>query len=389
MVAMAARNTLRGGIKVRLCVLALCIGICSVCCILTLGAAAEAAVAGEIDQLGLGGIVFYVEGKSYRASQGDIAAVGQVSGVRAVMPMTVRNGYLWLRNQGGQALICAADQGLENVFTLNLLHGRRLTRQDVGSAARVAIIDDALARAAYSRANIVGKPITLSVDGISETFTVVGVIASQKQGLEQLVGSAIPSLIYIPSTALSAMTGESGQSLLAVSCLSRETSPQVAQQVQARLEGLTGQRFRYENLTELTGAMQRLTAIVSLFVAAVAGISILVGGLGVMNIMIAAVEARTREIGIHIALGAGRGTLVCTFLLEAQIIALAGGLLGIGLCAALLGVAARLSGQAIPISPSAMGVSLVCTSLCGTIFGCAPALRAAGLDPIRAIRQEL
>lgn len=383
---LALRNALRSGVKALLCAGAVCIGICSVCTVWGIGGAAQTAILGELDQLGVGGMVFY-NSKDVSVGTEEVDAVKQINGVLAAMPFFYKSGSAKLNATKTNAALCGVGEDLDNVLNVNLLFGRLPQHSDVISAAKVAVVDEQLAVKVYQRTNIVGKTITLSVEGASAPFQIIGVIASQKQGLETMIGGSLPCMIYLPHTSLEELAG-STKKMLAVSCFQSENSEEVADSVKRKLKYVTDIDFSYEDLNQYAGSVQNITSAVTSLISGVAAISIFVGGLGVMNAMVAVVDSRVGEIGIWLALGAHRWFIAACYLFEALFICLAGGVAGSAFAALALAGIQRATAVAIPIQISDLALGVAGAAACGMLFGLLPALRAARMNPIDAIRTD-
>ena len=382
------RNIKRGGTKTALCILAFCVGVSSVLIMITLGDFARDVVDAELNQIGVGGMAFYTQSNSFAVTRGHLEAVSSVDGVSAAMPMSLHSAGAVINGKSLNAAVVGTSERLSEIFKLTMLFGRLFTTEDVENASKVIVIDDSLALSAYKRVNIVGKTLSLTIDNAVETYEIIGIAASQKQGVESLVGASIPSFLYAPHTAVSEMLGINASDKIAVACIGGASSGEVAKKVKKRLDSMTSMVFRHENLDQYTSSIKNIAGIVSLLAGAVAGVSIIVGGFGVMGAMVAAVEGRTREIGIYKALGAKRRDVLASFLTESQIICLSGGLLGLGFNYFVFFVLSRALGIIVRPDEAYFLYCLAGACLCGMIFGIMPALRAARLNPIDAIRDE-
>ncbi len=384
----AARNISRGGIKTFLCALALCVGICSVCTVATLGSAVSGTVIDEVNRLGVGGMTIYSSSRSYTVSDRDIEAASASAGVSAVMPLAIRQGSVRLKSDSYNSMILGVNERLPDIFNIELLHGRLLTQRDVDSSSNVAIIDDDLAMSTYQRTNVIGKTIQIYVENYGEDFTIIGVIKSQKSGLNALFSGGIPNLVYAPYTAVNTLVGENTTEMLAISCIAENDSNTIASSVTQKLAKLNSLGFKYENLDYYAGSFKTIASLITLLASGVAGISIFVGGIGVMNSLIASVESRTREIGIYMALGARRIDILKGFLTESQLLCFIGGSIGIIISLLITFLIMNRFNMPflLPIKTIMYGVLGIL--LCGTVFGILPASRAAKLNPIDAIRIE-
>ena len=383
---LALRNACRGGIKALLCAGAVCIGICSVCTVRGIGGAARIAISQELEELGVGGLVFYSSDQISIGAE-DAALVEQIQGVTAAMPFFYLKGTAKLNTIRFDAALCGVGEQLEDILDVKLLYGRLPQRGDIASAARVAILDEQTAKKVYARENIVGKEVLITAGESTASFEIIGIIRSQKMGLEALTGGNLPLVMYVPYTALNELAEPSGQ-MLAVACLSDVDTGQVIEAVQRKLKYTLNAAFSYEDLNQYAGSIQKITSAVTALISGVAAISIFVGGLGVMNSMVAVVDARVGEIGIWLALGARRRSIAACYLLEALCICLVGGLFGAGLSAVALLTLRQLVSVSIPIHAADLLIGVAGAAACGMIFGLLPALRAARMNPIDAIRTE-
>ncbi len=382
---LAWRNVHRAGIRTRLCVLAICIGITSVTTVLGVGGTAEQRVTQELERIGISGLAFYT--KSGNAFPEDaIQVIAQSDGVTAVMPMSMSSGTISLRTLRSTAGILGVNEHLDQVFQLEVLHGKLPTMQQIRGQARVVVIEDTLAEKVYQRTNIVGKRIYVSAGGVYEKLEICGVIRSQSESFASLIGTELPYLIYLPYTTLQTMTTAATTDKMIVS-VDRE-QPDIEQTVLENLNRLSQEEYLCENLDQYVDSFTTITSIVSLLISGIAAISVIVGGIGVMNSMVSAVDARTREIGIYRALGAKKQDIIGTYLFEAILLCLSGSIYGILLNVAIFLILGRFLGIVMGFSLNHAGISLGAAIICGILFGLLPAIRAARLDPIQAIRTE-
>lgn len=382
---LALRNSLRNGVKALLCAGAVCIGICSICTVRGVGGAAERAIGAELDELGLSGMMFY--GEQTAPIDGEaVQAAAAVQGVAAAMPLLYQSGSLRLRSTTMSAALCGVDENLAEIFSVRLLYGRLPGAGDVRAANSCLVLDEQTARSVYRRANVVGKTAALTVNGVTADFEIVGVIRSQKRGLETLIGGSLPCVLYLPYTTLQTFHSENGKELLAVAAEKTADEQRVAAAVRRRLKQEYAVDFSFENLDRYAGSFRRVTRTLAWLISGVAGISIVVGGLGVMNAMVAVVDERVGEIGVWLALGARRRSIAACYLLEALLICLAGGVAGVTLSWAALEILERAFGLALTVRWGDLALGVGGAAGCGMLFGLQPALRAAHMDPIRAMK---
>jgi putative ABC transport system permease protein len=264
--------------------------------------------------------------------------------------------------------------------------GSAFTQQDVDAGRRVVVIGQTVAEELFAEVNPIDKQIT--VDGA--LFTVVGVLADDGTA----TGFNDPNDVAIaPLTAVQqALTGYGRLSSLLV----QSTSADTATAAQAEITAFLNQRlkvtssssspFRVTNQSQLLATRSETAHTFTVLLGAVAGISLLVGGIGITNIMLVTVTERTREIGIRKALGAPRRVIMTQFLAEATMLSLLGG--GLGVVAGLIGSRFKIVGVDPVIVPASIALALGVSVAIGLFFGSFPASRAAGLRPIDALRYE-
>ena len=380
---LAGKNVFRAGIRTKLCILAICVGITSVSSVLSFGLLAGESVQQELDRIGVSGVAFYHKAGESLSEQA-VAAVATANDVHAVMPLAIISGTIQLRNLSSRAGILGIDQALPEVFQLEVYHGSLPTASQVREAAKIVVIDADFAQKVYKRTNVVGKKLYITVNGRKEAMDICAVIRSQSAGLSMMVGGQMPYLVYVPYTTLQAMDPAVQTDKL----ITNMKDPGVADKLLEKLNRTFGQNYLYENLNQYLDSFSAITDTVALLISGIAGISVVVGGIGVMNAMVSSLDARTREIGIYRALGAKKREIVQTFLCEAMLLCMIGGMIGI-VCSYLFVVLIQmLFDAALQYQLESILISLAISAVCGVLFGMLPALRAAKLDPIKAIRTE-
>lgn len=383
----AIQNLRHARLRTFLCVLAVSIGICAVCIIRGLGSCATQVVRSELNAIGLRGTTFYSK-NTINMDDATVAAISEISGVSSVSRLNIRTGSIRVRTLQYSAALCGVDADISEVFSLDLLYGRCLNGSDVSGAKRVILVDAGTAEEAYKRQNIIGKRVTVTVGGSTDTFTVIGVIASQKSGLEGLLGGTLPCIAYMPFTTLEEMKSTKTE-MLAVGFTEAEKGDLTLQQsIQALLERLTGAKIEYQNLDSYGDSFLSVSKVVTLFAAGVAGISAVVAGIGVMNTMLSSVDARVYEIGVYLALGAKTSDLVKSFFAETCLICLFGGILGTGIYAGIFLGLRELFGTLIQIEGEQILLGMSAAFACGVLFGIAPAIKVSGKKPIEVLNEQ-
>ncbi|MBA3875100.1 MAG: ABC transporter permease [Anaerolineae bacterium] len=272
--------------------------------------------------------------------------------------------------------------------------GSFITQDDIDASARVALIDGTTATDYFGEDNPVGQ--TLLIGG--QVFTIIGVMEVRSTGNVSAQTALIPVTTAQTRLANARIAGK-GYRVSSIQAKAASTDPAVitlaSNEVKAYLMKAHNVRnaaaadFNVSSAATILDSLSSTLSLVTLFLSAVAGISLLVGGIGVMNIMLVSVTERTREIGLRKAVGAQNGTILLQFLLEAILLSLLGGAIGITLGGVLLLAGGRLAPQlSIALSPQSAVIATVISSIIGILSGVYPASRAANMRPIQALRFE-
>ena len=379
---------MRGGIKSKLSVLAISVGIFSVCLISALGDTAAYEINERVAETGLGGITVYPGSSGKKLIDEQIMDdLSGIPGLKALTPFIYKTGKAECCGLSKSTAFIGVNEKIFDIFNMNLLYGKGFSETQIASCEKVAVVDDEFAMETYKRENIVGKRVTFVISGQSQEFTVIGVIRSQKQGLENMMQVSFPNVVYIPYTSLNEITGDSKADKIAISCFSPESEDLVANKVVKMLKQINQISYKYENINGYINDFKETVSLVKIFIKAVAAISLGVGGIGIMNSMLYTVDTRKRDIGIYMALGEGRKSILARFLAEATIVCLIGGVLGIVMTVAMLSGINTFIELSLKLSWGTMAIAVTSSALCGVIFGLLPAERASRLDPIDIISE--
>lgn len=381
-----------------LTMLGIIIGISSVIMIISIGNGVKGGINSELNAIAGGQIYIYSyaqneDGVSIEFTEEDIQAIlEKVPNVKAVTPMWSLNGTVGGRKGQFNGNATFGMPGLEYHSNDPIIKGRYFSESDYYSANKVCILTENSAKTLFGTTNVIGMTLDFNLYGMTQEFTIIGIRQDNASMLSGMMQSDTISM-EAPLSIVSSSYGFyiSISDLLIIS-EGAEYSTQVAQDCVKLMENRHNVRgknaIQIENFNDYMSQMNQILSYVTIFVVFVAAISLLVGGIGVMNIMLVSVTERTREIGIRKSLGARTSSILLQFLSESAIITLLGGLIGIligvigaNLVCSLVGFTAKVSVATV------LGASIF-SSAVGIFFGIYPARKAAKLSPIEALRHE-
>jgi putative ABC transport system permease protein len=391
----------RNKMRTALTMLGMIIGVAAVITMVALGTGAQTSIESQIQSAGTNMIMVSAGNFSQggvRQGQGnastlvpdDAAAIARVQGVQYVAAQSNTRGQLVAGNQNWNSQVQGTDVDLPLIRSWPITLGAFFTAQDVATAQKVAVLGSVVREQLFPMADVspVGQVIRIS----HQPFTVVGVMASKGQSG---MGQDQDDQVYIPyTTVMKKLRGVTFIQQVTVSAASASdttaTADRIATLLRTRHKIQTGDPddFMVRTMEEMASVRVAATQTMTALLASIAGVSLLVGGIGIMNIMLVSVTERTREIGLRMAIGARGRDVLLQFLVEAVVLSLFGGSIGIGLGFALSQGVTFWMQWPTAVSANAVAVAFGFAAITGVFFGFYPARKAAALDPIDALRFE-
>ena len=403
-IAVALRSLRVNALRSALTMLGIIIGVAAVITMVAVGAGAQDRVTAQIESLGANLIIIFNgsassggarmgAGSNQSLTEGDAEALRGIDAIEAAAPMVRKN----LQMVNGNLNWSSSTQGTTPDYLVArewaVAAGRSFGPEEVRSAAKVVLLGGTVAENLFPDSDALGASVRLN----KVPFTVIGLLAEKGQNSS---GQDQDDIALIPiSTAKKRVFGRQrgrpdSVSMILVKVREAERMAEAEEQVNEMLRvrhrigpGQTDD-FSVRNLSEIMATREASSRILSILLAAVASVSLLVGGIGIMNIMLVSVTERTREIGLRMAVGARRRDILVQFLVEAVTLSLIGGLIGITLGMGASVAIARLADWPVLIQSSSLVIAFVFAGAVGIFFGFYPARKAAQLDPIDALRYE-
>ncbi len=390
-----ARNKLRSALTM----LGIIIGVGAVIAMVGIGDGAQKEVQDRIAAMGTN--LLYVQAGSMNVGgahlgagatqtlvQSDVTAIErEAPAVANAAPVSSSSTQLVYGNQNWATTVTGTEPQYFDIRDWSLSQGASFTDDDVHQAANVAVIGETVRQNLFGNSNPVGQTIRAG----NLPFTVVGVLTAK--GSSGMGGDQDDG-IYVPITTLQKkITGQDWLRSIMVSAKSQQDSYAAQDQITAilrdrhRIKG-NADDFMIRNLADVAELADQSAQVMTMLLASIAGVSLIVGGIGIMNIMLVSVTERTKEIGVRVAIGATEEDVQRQFLLESVVLSLLGGAIGI-----LVGVGSSILityvlHWSVSVSPLAVGAAVLFSTAIGVAFGYYPARKAARLDPIEALRFE-
>ena len=400
-IRIAMRALARNKMRSSLTMLGIIIGVGAVIAMVSVGQGAQQQAQQQIAAMG-SNILFVGSGTVTRGGmrmgsgatktliyEDMLAILRECPAVQAAAPGSQSSAQVVYGNDNWATQINGTEPQYFDIRTWPFQQGSSFTPNDVDMAANVAVIGETVRKNLFGATDPVGETIRIS----NLPFKVVGVLVPK--GTSAAMGQDQDDVIIVPITTLQKkITGQDWLRWIMVSAISREASYTAQQQITSllrdrhRIRSGQDDDFMVRNLADVADLADQQARLFTVLLASIASISLIVGGIGIMNIMLVSVTERTREIGIRMAIGATEGDVQQQFLIEAVVLSLVGGAVGImsGVGASYL--ITQTLGWPVLVSPTAIVAAVVFSMAVGIFFGFYPARKAARMDPIEALRYE-
>jgi putative ABC transport system permease protein len=397
-IALKALN--RNKLRTVLTMLGMIIGVGAVITMVALGTGARTTIEERVKSAGTNMIMVNAgnfstggvrmgQGNSTKLTPEDATAIKQIPGVQYAAAGATTRSQVIAGNQNWSTQVQGTDIDLPQIRSWPCKYGSFFTPQDVQSASKVAVLGTVVSGQLFGDdVDPTGQIIRIK----NQPFKVVGVMISKGQSS---MGQDQDDTIFTPyTTVMKKLQGQTNINNVTVSAASGDAIDSTAEAIRGvlrirhKISNPADDDFMVRTLEEMASVQTETTKTMTTLLASIAGVSLLVGGIGIMNIMLVSVTERTREIGLRMAIGARGKDVLLQFLVEAVVISLIGGMIGIGMGFGLSAAVQKFMQWPADISADAIALSFGFSALTGVFFGFYPARKAASLDPIEALRFE-
>jgi putative ABC transport system permease protein len=400
LVKIAGKSILKNKMRTLLTMLGIIIGVGAVIVMVAIGQGAKTSIQDRINNLGTNMIIITPgaattggasmgAGSSNRLTLDDYDALKRDAVViSAVSPMMTTFGQLVGGSGNWRSTVNGVSTEYATIRDWDVTSGRLFDETDQRTMRKVALIGQTVVDNLYAGSDPVGQQLRIR----NVPFEIIGVL--QKKG-QSATGTDQDDIVLVPYTTFKARLGQRSfiPQILAMTSSQNDITQGMAEakatlRASHKLQEGDPDDVTIRNQADLATAAQATTKVMTTLLAAIASISLIVGGIGIMNIMLVSVTERTREIGIRMAIGARGRDVMRQFLVESIVMSILGGVIGVAIGYGSAAIVQKLTGFSTIIAPSMVGIALGFSAAVGIFFGYYPARKAAGLDPIQALRYE-
>jgi putative ABC transport system permease protein len=382
-IKMALRSVKSNKLRSFLTMLGIIIGVSSVIVLVSIAQGSTKSVTSQINSLGTNLLTISTFGTDINLAEDKINEIKKLNGVKAISPVVSGRVNVKKDRITSQVTLTGTNADYTNVRDAKVTNGRFLTDLDIEYRQKIAVIGSDTAATFFGTENPVGQ--YLQVEGTS--FKVVGVLASKGSSL----GQSGDSVIIVPLSTGQRLVKSTSINQVYLQGKSAAQMDYVMNEVKMSLASLYPNKSDSYTVTNQQDVMETMSSVsntMTMMLGGIASISLLVGGIGIMNIMLVSVSERTKEIGIRKAIGAKRRDVLLQFLIEAAVLSAMGGLIGILAGLGLGKILSSMLGLTVSFSTSVIILSFLFSLIIGVVFGVFPANKASKLNPIQALRYE-
>ena len=368
-----------------LTVLSIFVGVVSIIVISSIGSSGQNAINMELENLGLNGTS--IKSKKYNLTTKDVENVKEYLGSKYLvssMSKEIATGIY--QSKELNLFLCGGETDALDILNMEIVYGRGIRDKDVKENRKNLILSKNNSKKIFGKENSVGEKITILTPFSQNEFTVVGIV--DNSNIYDMVSENIPPFLYVPSSAFLEMFKSEFVGEISVLSKNEEDVSVVSENVITYMEKENDGKniFYFENMNSYKKSISNVVGIVALIITLIGAVSLVVGGISVMNTMLISVNERKREIGLKKALGSTNGSIMFEFLIETLIIVLISCIIGIGLGLGISYLLMKSYGIKLIIDFKNLILAVVFSLFIGIVFGVYPALKASRLNPVESLK---
>ncbi|MDP4084370.1 MAG: ABC transporter permease [Bacillota bacterium] len=382
-IKMALRSIKGNKLRAILTMLGIIIGTSSVIVLVSIAQGSTQNVTNQINNLGTNLLTINTFGTDLSLTQDKIDKLSKINGVKAISPVVSGRVTVKKGKTSSQESLTGTNEAYETVRDTQVTAGRFISDLDVQSRSKIAVLGSDTASTLFGTDNPIGQ--TIQINGNS--FEVVGVLKSKGSSM----GQSGDDVVVTPLSTAERLTKTTSVNQIYLQGKNQNQMDVLMAEVQDAMSRMFPNKtdsYNVANQQDLMNTMSSVTQTMTMMLGGIAGISLLVGGIGIMNIMLVSVSERTKEIGIRKAIGAKRRDILWQFLIESVVLSCMGGIIGILFGLGVGKLLGSIMGMTVTFSTSVILMSFLFSLIVGVVFGVFPANKASKLNPIQALRYE-